>query len=110
MVTPKSQKAAQRQLRHEHQHNEAQHLCQVLGSAQRGAISHIEVAQGDMILEVTGQEDVKRYRMEMCEAQFPLMENTPPMTAPLLSNLGFMVMTMEARQILEGTYEPPPKG
>jgi hypothetical protein len=46
--------------------------------------------------------------MEMCEARFCLIENTPPMTAPLLSDLGFMGTTAAARQILEGTYEPPP--
>jgi hypothetical protein len=107
-VTPESQKAAQRQLRHERQRNEARHLHQVLGSAQGGAISRIEVAQGDVILEVTGQADVERYTMEMCEARYRLTENTPPMTAPLLGDLGFMGTTAAARQILEGTYEPPP--
>jgi hypothetical protein len=66
------------------------------------------VAQGDVILEVTGQADVERYTTEMCEARFRLTENTPPMTAPLLGELGFMGTTAAARQILEGTYEPPP--
>jgi hypothetical protein len=64
--------------------------------------------QGDIILEVTGQADVERYMMEMCEARFCLKENTPLMTAPLLGDLGFMGTTAAARQILEGTYEPPP--
>jgi hypothetical protein len=106
-VTPESQKAAQRQLSHERQHHDARHLRQVLGSAQGGAISRIEVVQGDVILEVTGQEDVECYTMEMCEAQFRLTENTPPMTAPLLGDLGFLGTTVVARQILAGTYEPP---
>jgi hypothetical protein len=107
-ISPDSQKAAQHQLRHERQCYEAQHLRQVLGNARGGAISRIEVVQGEVILEVSDQHDVERYTMEMCEARFCLTENTPPMTEPLCSNLGFLGTTVAAQQILAGTYEPAP--
>jgi hypothetical protein len=61
-----------------------------------------------VLLEVTSQHDVERYTMEMCEARFRLTENTPPMTAPLLGDLGYMGTTAAAQQILAGTYVPPP--
>jgi hypothetical protein len=49
------------------------------------------VAQGDIILEVTSQDDVEQFTMEMCEARFRLTKNTPPTMEPLQSALGFMV-------------------
>jgi hypothetical protein len=107
-VSPDSQKAAQRQLRHKRQRNKARHLRQVLGNARGGAISRIEVVQGEVILEVSDQHDVERDMMEMCKARLCLTENTPPMTDPLRSNLGILGTTVAAQQILAGTYEPAP--
>jgi hypothetical protein len=46
--------------------------------------------------------------MDMCSARFRLTEDTPPMTEPLLSELGYLGTTAAARQILAGTYVPPP--
>jgi hypothetical protein len=41
-------------------------------------------------------------------ARFRLTEDTPPMTEPLLSDLGYLADTEAAAQILEGTYICPP--
>jgi hypothetical protein len=41
-------------------------------------------------------------------ARFCLTEDTPPMTEPLLSDLGYLADTEAAAQILEGTYICPP--
>jgi hypothetical protein len=107
-VEPASQKAAQQQLRTERQRREARHLRQVLGNAPGGAISKIEVATGDSFEEVSVQADVEHHTMAMCSARFRLTEDTPPMTEPLRSELGYLGITAAARQILAGTYVPPP--
>ena len=73
-----------------------------------GAISRIEVETVDGIEEMTSQQDVENHTMNMCSARFCLTENTPPMTEPLRSELGFLGTTAAAQQILAGTYEPPP--
>jgi hypothetical protein len=41
-------------------------------------------------------------------AHFCLMEDTPPMTEPLLSDLGYLADTEAAAQILDSTYICPP--
>ncbi|MCK7581433.1 MAG: hypothetical protein MZV65_41245 [Chromatiales bacterium] len=107
-VVSASQKAARQLLRTERQRQDARHLRQVLGNAQGGAIACIEVVDGDGLLEVSTQDDVEHHTMAMCAARFRLTEDTPPMTEPLRSALGFLGTTAAARQILAGTYEPPP--
>jgi hypothetical protein len=51
---------------------------------------------------------VEYHTMAMCSARFHLTEDTPPMTEPLRSELGYLGTVVAARQILVGTYVPPP--
>jgi hypothetical protein len=62
----------------------------------------------DGLMEMISQEDVEHHTMQMCADRFRLTENTPPMMEPLRSALGFLGTTAAARQILAGTYIPPP--
>ena len=107
-VDTASQQAAQHTLHTECQHKEARHIKQVLGKASGGAISCIKVATADGLIEVDSQADVEHYTMDMCLAQFCLMESTPLMIEPLCSELGFLGITNATCQILAGTYQPPP--
>jgi hypothetical protein len=106
-VEPASQKAALQQLRTERQRCKAHHLRQVLGNASGGAISRIEVATDDSFEAVSVQADVEFHTMAMCSARFRLTKDTPPMTEPLHSELGYLGIGDAARQILAGTYIPP---
>jgi hypothetical protein len=107
-VDSASQKAARHLLRTERQRLNAWHFRQVLGNTQGGAIARIEVMEGNGLLEVSTQADVEHHTMAMCAACFRLSEDTPPMIEPLRGELGFLGTTAVARQILAGTYEPPP--
>ena len=107
-VDIESQKATQRQLRMERQRSDARHLRQILGNVNGGAIARIEVETEEGLVEMTSQEDVECHTMNMCAEWFCLTENTPPMTEPLRSALGFLGTSVAARQILAGTFVPPP--
>ena len=73
-----SQQAAQRTLCTERQCKEARHIKQVLGKASGGAIACIKVTTADGLIEVDLQADVEHHTMDMCLAQFRLMESMPP--------------------------------
>jgi hypothetical protein len=66
------------------------------------------VRQGDDYFEYDDQATIKRLIIENNSARFCLTKNTPPMTEPLLSELGYLSNTEAARQILGGTYVCPP--
>ena len=42
------------------------------------------------------------------KARFSQSENTPPMTEPLMSELGYLADTAASQQTLQGTWQPPP--
>jgi hypothetical protein len=76
------------------------------GKQRAGAVTTVGVRQGDDYFEYDDQATIERLIIENNSARFRLAENTPPMTEPLLSELGYLSHTEAARQILGGTYVP----
>jgi len=84
------------------------------------ALGKVRAASVDWIEEVTGEGEerttvrhtdrttVEAKIMQNNEKCFLLTENSPPMTEPLRSELGFLADTDAARRILNGTYICPP--
>jgi hypothetical protein len=72
------------------------------------AISRVSFISDDDVIEVDTQDEVERRTMDECYNRFRLTEGTPPMMEPLRSKLGYLGTTDAARQILAGTYIPPP--
>ena len=105
-----AQKRASRMLRIERQRQSNRHLRRVQGTLRSGSVSKVEELNenGEPVIR-EGQEEVEQAVMANNEARFRLTENTPPMTEPLRSELGFLGNTEAARQILNGTYECPPE-
>jgi hypothetical protein len=78
------------------------------GKQWAGAITKVGVCQGDDYYEYEDQAMVERLIMENNSAGFCLTEDTPPMTEPLLSELGYLANTEVAERILAGNYVCPP--
>jgi hypothetical protein len=78
------------------------------GKHQAGAVSKVGTGQGDDYQEYEDQATVEQLIMANNAAHFHLMEDTPPMTEPLLSDLGYLADTEAVAQILDGTYICPP--
>ncbi len=65
------------------------------------AVTTVGVQQGDDYFEYDDQATIKRLIIENNSAHFRLTKNTPPMTEPLLLELGYLYNTeAAARQIL----------
>jgi hypothetical protein len=64
----------------------------------------VGIRQGDDYFEYDDQATMECLIIENNSAHFCLTKNTPPMTEPLLSELGYLANTEAAKQILEGTY------
>jgi hypothetical protein len=75
--------------------------------SQAGAVSKVGTGQGDNYQEYEDRATVECLIMVNNAARFRLMEDTPPMTEPLLSDLGYLADTDAAAQILDGTYICP---
>jgi hypothetical protein len=71
------------------------------GKQWAGAITIVGVQQGDDYFEYDGQATIKLLIIENNSAHFCHTKNTPPMTEPLLLELGYLSNTEAARQILE---------
>jgi hypothetical protein len=66
------------------------------------------VRQGDNYFDYDDQATIEWLIIENNSACFCLTENAPPMTEPLLSELGYLSNTEATKQILGGTYVCPP--
>jgi hypothetical protein len=66
------------------------------------------VQQGDYYFEYDNQATIEWLIIENNSACFCLTENTPPMTGPLLLELGYLSNMEAAKQNLGGAYAPPP--
>jgi hypothetical protein len=73
-----------------------------------GAVIKVGIRQGDDYFEYEDQATVERFIMENNSACFHLTKDTPPMTEPLLSELGYLANTEAAERILAGNYVCPP--
>ena len=78
------------------------------GRLQRHATNQIYVNGPQGRTLVTGKWEMERACIEENDARFSQSEGTPPMTEPLLSELGFLADTPTAWDILNGTYQPTP--
>jgi len=68
----------------------------------------IKVEENGEMIWYEDQGSVKWKIMENNERCFCLTESTPPMTAPLVNDLGYLGNTEGASHILQGTYACPP--
>ena len=78
------------------------------GKRRAGAVGKVGIGEGDEYREYEDRATVERLIIENNAARFRLTEDTPPMTEPLLSDLGYLADTPAAEEILQGTYVCPP--
>jgi hypothetical protein len=104
----KTRSHAKQCLRHEQSRDNAQRMKHMQGKRPAGAVSKVGTGQGDDYQEYEDQATVERLIMANNAACFHLTEDTPPMTEPLLSDLGYLADTEAVAQILDGTYICPP--
>jgi hypothetical protein len=78
------------------------------GKQRAGAVTKVGIHQGDDYFEYEDQATVERLIIENNSSHFCLTEDTPPMTEPLLSELGYLANTEAAERILAGNYVCPP--
>jgi hypothetical protein len=98
-------KRAKQALAHEQQRDNARHMKHLRGKQRAaGAVTTVGVRQGDDYFEYDDQATIEQLIIENNSARFRLTENTPPMTEPLLLELGYLSHMEAARQILGGTY------
>jgi hypothetical protein len=77
-------------------------------NSNQGGLSKIEIVQSDgSIITHTSKHGIKCGCANQTVEKYSQTENTLPMTEPLLSHLGYLTETAEARQILNGSYNPP---
>ena len=93
----------------ERQRTIARNIKRMQGKLQRNATIQIYVNEPEGRRLVTDKSDIEDACMQENDARFSQSEDTPPMTLPLLQDLGYLADTPEARAILEGTYNPPPE-
>jgi hypothetical protein len=77
-----------------------------------GAVDWIKMEgdnDNDKATQITDQPTMEQRIMENNSRWFCLMESTPPMQEPLVSQLGYLGNTEAASQILNGTYVCPPE-
>ena len=103
-----ARKRAKQQLGHERQRDNARRMKHIWGKWRAGAISKVGIGEGEEYQEYEDQATVERLIIENNAAHFWLTEDTPPMSEPLLSDLGYLADTSAAEEILQGTYVCPP--
>jgi hypothetical protein len=101
-------KRTKQQLGHERQRDNARRMKHIQGKQRAGAISKVGIGEGEEYQEYEDQATVERLIIENHAARFRLTEDTPPMSEPLLSDLGYLANTSAAEEILQGTYVCPP--
>ncbi len=103
-----SRKHASRMLREERQREASRHLRRALGKTRNGGIDWIEMLDKGKTVRYSAKEKVEEKIMKVNETKFRKAASTPPMTAPLVGDLGFLGNTDAAKRILNGTYQCPP--
>ena len=93
----------------ERQRTIARNIKRMQGKLQRNATIQIYVNDANGRRLVTDKTEMEEACMEENDARFSQSESTPPMTSPLLTDLGYLADTPEAQAILQGTYTPPPE-
>ncbi len=102
------QKWAKQALGHKCQQDNARHIKHLQGKQRAGAVTKVDIHQGDDYFEYEDQATVERLIMENNSAHFHLTEDTPLMMEPLLLELGYLANTEVAERILAGNYIYPP--
>jgi hypothetical protein len=95
-------------LGHKCQQDNARHIKHLQGKQRAGAVTKVDIHQGDDYFEYEDQATVERLIMENNSAHFHLTEDTPLMMEPLLLELGYLANTEVAERILAGNYIYPP--
>jgi hypothetical protein len=103
-----ARKCAKQQLGHEQQQDNARRMKHIWGKQRAGAVSKVGIGEGEEYQEDEDQATVERLIIENNAARFWLTEDTPPMSEPLLLDLGYLANTSAAEEILQGTYVCPP--
>ena len=101
------QRQASRQLKQ--MTGKTRQLKQMTGKTFQGRLTKLSVKdkQGH-IHELTKQEDMENeVHNKNCD-KFSQTNNTPPMMAPLVQDLGFTGISIACQEILQGTYTPHP--
>jgi hypothetical protein len=94
------------------QREAARNLCRAMEQTSNGAVDWIKMEgdnDNDKATQITDQPTMEQRIMENNSRWFCLMESTPPMQEPLVSQLGYLGNTEAASQILNGTYVCPPE-
>jgi hypothetical protein len=92
----------------ETQRRQSRRIRRMTGKFQEGGLSKIEILQPDgSISTYTSKHGIEKGCIDQTIEKYSQTEDTPPMTEPLLSHLGFLAETPEALQILDGSYDPP---
>jgi hypothetical protein len=79
------------------------------GKFQSSGLSKIEknFQEDGVVITHTSKQGIEIACANQNINKYSQTEDTPPMTEPLLSNIGYLAETPEAQQILDGTYDPP---
>ena len=88
---------------HERQRKMARNIKRVRNKLNQTAINQVCVTENGNRRLVTGKRDIENACIAENEARFSQFENTPPMTASLLTELGYLAETSAADSILDGT-------
>jgi hypothetical protein len=70
----------------------------IQGKRRAGAVSKVGIGEGEDYQEYEDQATVERLIIENNAAHFRLTEDTPPMSEPLLSDLGYLADTLAAEE------------
>ena len=73
----------------------------------RSATNQVYVTEEGVRRLVTDKDDMFKVCITENSSRFSQSNNTPPMTPPLVYNLGLLAETREARQVLGGSWQPP---
>jgi hypothetical protein len=74
---------------------------------QTSGLSRIEIPQPDgSVKTCVTKEAIEDGCTDKTFLKYSQTKKTPPMTSPLLDNIGFLADTIQAQQILDGTYKP----
>ena len=88
---------------HERQRKMARNIKRVRNKLNQTATNQVCVTENGNRRLVTGKRDIENACIAENEARFSQFENTSPMTASLLTELGYLAETFAADSILNGT-------
>jgi hypothetical protein len=98
-----------KQLRHiEQQKTVARNIKRMRGKLNKTATTQVYVNYGQGRQLMTTKDEIEIACIHENDSRFSQSENTPPMTDPLLSDLGLLAETEQVQEILQGIYVPPP--